>query len=49
MFSLFLAMLTDSWVADALLFLGVAMSIAATLQYVRDYSSDPPGAPSSSS
>ncbi|HEX8052891.1 MAG TPA: CDP-alcohol phosphatidyltransferase family protein [Thermoleophilaceae bacterium] len=49
MFSLFLAMLTDTWVADGLLFVGVAMSIAATLQYVRDYSSDPPGAPSSSS
>jgi cardiolipin synthase len=49
MFSLFLAMLTDTWVADGLLFVGVAMSIAATLQYVHDYSSDPPGAPSSSS
>ena len=49
MFSLFLAMLTETWVADGLLFVGVAMSIAATLQYVRDYSSDPPGAPSSSS
>ncbi|HEX8648575.1 MAG TPA: CDP-alcohol phosphatidyltransferase family protein [Thermoleophilaceae bacterium] len=48
MFSLFLAMLTDTWVAEALLYLGIAMSFAATAQYVRDYSTDPPGAPSSS-
>jgi cardiolipin synthase len=48
MFSLFLAMLTDSWVADGLLYLGIAMSFAATAQYIRDYSTDPPGAPSSS-
>ena len=48
MFSLFLAMLTDTWVADALLYLGIAMSFAATAQYIRDYSTDPPGAPSSS-
>ena len=48
MFSLFLAMLSDTWVAEALLYLGIAMSIAATAQYVRDYSTDPPGAPSSS-
>ena len=47
MAALFLAMLTDSWVPDALLYLGVAMSIGATAQYVRDYSTDPPGAPSS--
>ena len=48
MFSLFLAMLSDTWVAEALLYLGIAMSFAATAQYVRDYSTDPPGAPSSS-
>ena len=47
MFSLFLAMLSDTWVAEALLYLGIAMSFAATAQYVRDYSTDPPGAPSS--
>jgi CDP-diacylglycerol--glycerol-3-phosphate 3-phosphatidyltransferase len=47
MFSLFLAMLTDTWVAEALLYLGIAMSFAATAQYIRDYSTNPPGAPSS--
>ncbi len=36
MFSLFLAMLTDSWVADASLYLGLAMTLVATGQYVRD-------------
>jgi CDP-diacylglycerol--glycerol-3-phosphate 3-phosphatidyltransferase len=48
MFSLFLAMVSVTWVADVLLYIGIAMSFAATLQYVRDYSTNPPGAPSSS-
>lgn len=48
MFSLFLAMLTDTWVADGLLYLGIVMSFGATAQYIRDYSTNPPGAPSSS-
>ena len=48
MFSLFLAMVTDHWAAEGLLYVGIAMSIAATIQYVRDYSTDPPGSPSSS-
>ena len=48
MFSLFLAMLTDTWVADGLLYLGILMSFGATAQYIRDYSTNPPGAPSSS-
>jgi cardiolipin synthase len=47
MFSLFLAMLSDTWVADGLLYLGILMSFAATAQYIRDYSTDPPGSPSS--
>jgi hypothetical protein len=36
MFSLFLAMVSVTWVADALLYLGLAMTLAATAQYVRD-------------
>jgi CDP-diacylglycerol--glycerol-3-phosphate 3-phosphatidyltransferase len=36
MLSIFLAMLTSSWVAEALLYLGLAMSLAATALYVRD-------------
>jgi CDP-diacylglycerol--glycerol-3-phosphate 3-phosphatidyltransferase len=36
MFSLFLAMLTDTWVAGAFLFLGLAMTLVATVQYVRN-------------
>ena len=48
MFSLFLAMVSVTWVADVLLYVGIAMSFAATLQYVRDYTAKPPGAPSSS-
>jgi CDP-diacylglycerol--glycerol-3-phosphate 3-phosphatidyltransferase len=36
MFSLFLAMVSVTWVADALLYLGLAMTLGATLLYVRD-------------
>jgi CDP-diacylglycerol--glycerol-3-phosphate 3-phosphatidyltransferase len=36
MFSLFLAMVSVTWVADALLYLGLAMTLHATALYVRD-------------
>ena len=36
MFSLFLAMVSVTWVADALLYLGLAMTLAATALYVQD-------------
>ncbi len=36
MFSLFLAMVSVTWVADALLYLGLAMTLGATVMYVRD-------------
>ena len=36
MFSLFLAMVSVTWVADALLYLGLAMTLAATAIYIRD-------------
>jgi CDP-diacylglycerol--glycerol-3-phosphate 3-phosphatidyltransferase len=36
MFSLFLAMVSTTWVADALLYLGLVMTLAATALYVRD-------------
>ncbi|MEA2492914.1 MAG: hypothetical protein QOJ29_825 [Thermoleophilaceae bacterium] len=36
MFSLFLAMVSVTWVADALLYLGLAMTLGATVLYVRD-------------
>ena len=36
MFSLFLAMVSVTWVADALLYLGLAMTLVATAMYVRD-------------
>ena len=36
MFSLFLAMVSVTWVAEALLYLGLAMTLAATALYVRD-------------
>jgi cardiolipin synthase len=36
MFSLFLAMVSVTWVAEALLFIGLAMSLVATATYVRD-------------
>jgi cardiolipin synthase len=36
MFSLFLAMVSVTWVAEALLYIGLAMTLAATAMYVRD-------------
>jgi CDP-diacylglycerol--glycerol-3-phosphate 3-phosphatidyltransferase len=36
MFSLFLAMVSVTWVAEALLYLGLAMTLAATFLYARD-------------
>jgi CDP-diacylglycerol--glycerol-3-phosphate 3-phosphatidyltransferase len=36
MFSLFLAMVSVTWVADALLFIGLAMTLAATAKYLQD-------------
>jgi CDP-diacylglycerol--glycerol-3-phosphate 3-phosphatidyltransferase len=36
MFSLFLAMVSTTWVAEALLYLGLAMTLGATALYVRD-------------
>jgi cardiolipin synthase len=36
MFSLFLAMVSVTWVAEALLYLGLAMTLAATALYVKD-------------
>jgi CDP-diacylglycerol--glycerol-3-phosphate 3-phosphatidyltransferase len=35
MFGLFLAMVTDTWVAEVSLYLGIAMSLAATALYLR--------------
>lgn len=48
MFSLFLAMVSDNWMAEALLVLGLAMSLAATARYVLDWRASHPEAPSSS-
>jgi CDP-diacylglycerol--glycerol-3-phosphate 3-phosphatidyltransferase len=36
MFSLFLAMVSVTWVAEALLYIGLAMSLVASAMYVRD-------------
>ena len=36
MFSIFLAMVSVTWVAEALLYLGLAMSWGATALYLRD-------------
>ena len=36
MFSLFLAMVSVTWVAEALLYVGLAMTLAATALYIRD-------------
>ena len=47
MFSLFLAMVSTTWVADALLYLGLSMAIAATVKYVRDNLDALRGSPSS--
>jgi len=46
MLSIFLAMLTTSWVAEALLYLGLALSLSASALYVRDGLR--PGGPSTS-
>jgi cardiolipin synthase len=48
MFSLFLAMVSVTWVADALLYLGLAMTLAATALYVRDGLAKLRASPSSS-
>jgi CDP-diacylglycerol--glycerol-3-phosphate 3-phosphatidyltransferase len=55
MFSIFLAMVSVTWVAKALLYLGLAMTLGATALYVRDgltalrerNGQSPPPAPSS--
>ena len=36
MFSIFLAMVSVTWVAEALLYIGLAMTLGATVFYVRD-------------
>jgi cardiolipin synthase len=36
MFSIFLAMLSSTWVADAMLLLGLTLSLSATALYLRD-------------
>jgi CDP-diacylglycerol--glycerol-3-phosphate 3-phosphatidyltransferase len=36
MFSLFLAMVSTTWVAEALLYLGIAMTLGATAEYLAD-------------
>jgi hypothetical protein len=36
MFSIFLAMVSVTWVAEALLYLGLALTLWATAIYVRD-------------
>jgi CDP-diacylglycerol--glycerol-3-phosphate 3-phosphatidyltransferase len=36
MFSIFLAMVSTTWVAEALLYIGLAMTLGATALYVRD-------------
>ena len=48
MFSLFLAMVSTTWVAEALLYLGLAGTLAATVLYVRDGVAALRGRPSSS-
>ncbi len=48
MFSLFLAMVSTTWVAEVLLFVGLAGSLAATVLYVRDGLAALRGLPSSS-
>jgi CDP-diacylglycerol--glycerol-3-phosphate 3-phosphatidyltransferase len=37
MFSIWLAMVSVTWVAEAIFFVGVAMTLAATALYVRDF------------
>lgn len=50
MFSLFLAMVVETWVSTALLLIGIAMTLAATVLYLRALTSpgDGSGSPSTS-
>jgi phosphatidylglycerophosphate synthase len=48
MFSLFLAMVSTTWVAEALLYVGLLMTLAATVLYARDGVSKLRASPSSS-
>jgi CDP-diacylglycerol--glycerol-3-phosphate 3-phosphatidyltransferase len=48
MFSLFLAMVSVTWVADAVLLIGLAMTLAATAMYLQDGYRKLSGTPSSS-
>ena len=48
MFSLFLAMVSVTWVADALLYLGLAMTLGATALYLRAGFGASPAGPSTS-
>jgi cardiolipin synthase len=48
MFSLFLAMVSVTWVADVLLYVGLLMTLAATVLYMRDGLERLRAAPSSS-
>ncbi len=48
MFSLFLAMVSVTWVAEGLLYVGLAMTLAATVIYVRDGLAELRQSPSSS-
>jgi cardiolipin synthase len=48
MFSLFLAMVSVTWVAEGLLYVGLAMTLAATILYVRDGREKLRASPSSS-
>ncbi len=36
MFSLFLAMVTETWVSEVLLYVGIAMTLGATAEYIKD-------------
>ena len=36
MFSLFLAMVTETWVSEVLLYIGIAMTLATTAEYLKD-------------
>ena len=48
MFSLFLAMVSTTWVAEALLYFGIVLSFGATWEYVRDDWAQLRGKPSTS-
>jgi cardiolipin synthase len=36
MFSLFLAMVTETWVAEVLLYIGLVMTLVTTAEYIKD-------------